>query len=404
MATLYLVLSLPEVHHAPAGVHRGAAIVLEGALSAATKYGANTLLLGDEGFTVEALHVRCAGGGWERRAAGGLVYSAAFHRREQREAARAARARLATLVPAGVPLDDLFPFLAVISSAGGAGVYHHALAGKRGLAYLRFHASPLPVSAGDPGALLSLIESARAPWELARRSINHACWYSKQDPEVEVEVKFTLAEPVDTWSLNLKLHRAILAGELAGFVPELNDEFQVWDFENHMLEVLGPGDERGCVTIIPQSDGRLTLKHKIFDADQEARVERMYRNLAADGADLAAFAARYLGATLRPLPPYRRKRFDVNLESLATGNVYGIFFDLCRLLDDPSAVLVQCEVEYLRTRRLGPIEGVRQELEAVCAFTERFLMENGVAFSRGYYSKLSFLRDYVARRSGVEVG
>ena len=50
------------------------------------------------------------------------------------------------------------------------------------------------------------------------------------------------------------------------------------------------------------------------------------------------------------LPTFRRIRYDVNVESLATGHYYGVFFDRCHLTAQPTVVMCQCEIEYCRSR------------------------------------------------------
>jgi hypothetical protein len=100
---------------------------------------------------------------------------------------------------------------------------------------------------------------------------------------------------------------------------------------------------------------------------------------------------------VRRLPGFRRKRFDCDLESLDSGNAYGIFFDICRTTDGSNALLVQCEVEYLRTRSLAPIVAVEEEFERVCTLTRDFLVRREAVSTEGHYSKLSFTREVALR-------
>lgn len=65
------------------------------------------------------------------------------------------------------------------------------------------------------------------------------------------------------------------------------------------------------------------------------------------------------------------------------------------------AELIQCELEYIRTRSaLRQAEAVvLEELEEVARWLEQFLAAEGLSSERGVYSKLSFLRDAVAGRA-----
>ena len=53
---------------------------------------------------------------------------------------------------------------------------------------------------------------------------------------------------------------------------------------------------------------------------------------------------------------FRCLRYDINLESLSTGHNYSIMFDRCTTAADPVEPLVRCEIEYLRSRTLFPID------------------------------------------------
>ncbi|XBS69135.1 hypothetical protein ABK905_22105 [Acerihabitans sp. KWT182] len=100
------------------------------------------------------------------------------------------------------------------------------------------------------------------------------------------------------------------------------------------------------------------------------------------------------GGEIKRLAPFRRKRFDVNFESLETGNIYGVYFDICRSLDEPSRfAFSQCEVEYCRSRTLFDYSNVMEEFELVCAYVKHFLEQQGMLFEQNLYSKLDFARE-----------
>ena len=83
-------------------------------------------------------------------------------------------------------------------------------------------------------------------------------------------------------------------------------------------------------------------------------------------------------------------RYDVNIESLRTGHLYGIYFDHSRLVDHPEIALVQCELEYIRTRSVLVTDeaDVFDELEQLAQWLEGFLASEGLCTTRGTYSKL----------------
>lgn len=122
--------------------------------------------------------------------------------------------------------------------------------------------------------------------------------------------------------------------------------------------------------------------------------------LLATGAeeipDLEAYLRKRFGVDVVAYPPFQRVRYDINVESLATGHVYGIFFDHSRLVDDPAVAMAQCELEYLRTRSVLAVdpEVIWAELEQIAQWLEGFLGRHGIKTRRGVYSKLSFLRDH----------
>lgn len=190
-------------------------------------------------------------------------------------------------------------------------------------------------------------------------------------------------------------------GELPGFIPEYGDEFQAWDYLNHLFAIPEPAEERGYVSFIPLSVGGYTIKRKWFDEDATRRGEK-YQPAPAGIADLAEHVRVTMGLpAAEQLPTFRRIRYDLNLESLRTGHVFGIFFDHSVILDGPMAELIQGELEYIRTRSaLRQAEAVvLEELEEVATWLEQFLAAEGLSSERGVYSKLSFLRDAVAGRA-----
>ena len=259
--------------------------------------------------------------------------------------------------------------------------------------FVRLHAEPFDDS--------SDAELSRVAAELHRKHSlflnNHQCYYRRLFPGEEIEHKYTLPLETDIWETTLRLYQVVREGDWAGFIPEYADEFQAWDYLNYLFAVPEPPEERGYVSFIPLSTGGYTIKRKWFAEDATRRGEK-YQPAPAGLTDLDAYIRDTLGLTsAQRMPTFRRVRYDLNFESMRTGHVYGIFFDRSMTVDGPAAQLVQCELEYLRTRSILPLEEseVLRELDEVAFRLEGFLAAEGFPTERGVYSKLSFLRDVV---------
>ncbi|MGW4894281.1 hypothetical protein ACWEQL_18710 [Kitasatospora sp. NPDC004240] len=231
---------------------------------------------------------------------------------------------------------------------------------------------------------------------------NHQRYYRKCFSGKELEYKYTLTPPVDSWTLTLELYREVREGALPGYLMEYRDEFQAWDYLNHLFEVTGPGEEeRGYASFIPTTDGKHLLKRKWYAEDAfERRESHTYGLGLADDGGFERYVTEELGVEAVRLPSFRRVRYDINFESARTGHVYGIFFDHCSLVDAREVTLNQCELEYLRSRTaVEPDEAdVLAEMADIARWLEGFLAERGLATERGVYSKRTFLKDAVAAR------
>ncbi|MFI9162059.1 hypothetical protein [Kitasatospora aureofaciens] len=231
---------------------------------------------------------------------------------------------------------------------------------------------------------------------------NHQRYYRKCFPGKELEYKYTLTPPVDAWTLTLELYRDVKGGALPGYLMEYRDEYQAWDYLNHLFEVTGPTeDERGYASFIPTTDGKHLLKRKWYAEDAfERRETHTYGLSLADDGGFERYVTEELKVEAVRLPSFRRVRYDINFESARTGHVYGIFFDHCSLVDARDVTLNQCELEYLRSRTaVEPDEAdVSKEMAEIATWLESFLRERGLNSERGFYSKRTFLKDAVAAR------
>ncbi|MHA3947374.1 hypothetical protein [Cellulomonas bogoriensis] len=259
--------------------------------------------------------------------------------------------------------------------------------------------TPEPTARPD-GAWWPLLETAARLHRAHSLFLNnHQCYYRRLFPGEEIEHKYVLDVGTDVWAATVQLYNALRDGSLPGFVPEHGDEFQGWDYLNHLFEVPGPPQEQGYVSFIPLSTGGYTIKRKWFREDATRRGERHLRE-SGEIPDFTAYARDRFGVDVVALPPFRRVRYDINLESLRTGHLYGVFFDHSRLVDAPDVAMVQCELEYIRSRTVRPCDEqeVLDELDVVARWLEAQLTAAGLDARRGVYSKLSFLRDSVRSR------
>lgn len=398
--TAYLYLANPGDHMAPYSEPTPPLAVLEASVQG-LQYGENGLF-----YTPSATHatrLHHTGGSIPIEPA--VPFDLQFFSAEQRAAARVTAQRLAPVLatadlndePSLVSKDGPFPFVIAVAEAGTLTFYHFCDIAYHGALYLRFHRAAVSAGSLDFTALSAMLAAAY-PDRVARHAIlNDTCWYTRWRGDMEMERKFTFREIPDTWRLIVELYQEILDGRLTGYVPELDRDFQVFDYESHMFEVTGPAEEQGYISFIPQADGLMTVKRKWFVENAEIRRETVTDNVRLALADAEAHACTLApGADLRRLPTFRRKRFDVNFESLRTGNIFGVYFDICRLTDHPDGPhFGQCEVEYCRSRTLQPLHDVIEEFEDVAAYIGDFLTRKRVSFRHDLYSKLDFVRDAV---------
>jgi len=267
--------------------------------------------------------------------------------------------------------------------------------------FLRTTAEPVPVGDDD-----QLLRAALAAHGADPTFVNsHGCCYRKCFGGDEVEYKLTLSGAADIWGLTAAFHELVRRGGMPGFVLEYGDGLQAWDYVNHLFEVVAPEPERGYVSFIPTTDGLCTRKRKWFAEDALVRREEIRPGIPIEGS-MEAHLSEELGVEARRLPSFRRVRYDVNFESVESGHVYGAFFDHSSLLESPRTALVQCEIEYLRSRTLLPPDetAVLPELAVAKERIRAFLTARRQPFEESFYSKLSFLRDVVTGRPAPTAG
>ncbi|WP_454868330.1 hypothetical protein [Pseudomonas farris] len=235
---------------------------------------------------------------------------------------------------------------------------------------------------------------------------NFECFYIKGMPDTELEQKFDIKGEYDYHLLNKLWYAALDSGELKGLAPQLGDEIEHWSYDNDFCKIL-PNAEKmaGYLSIMHWSRLKktnwdqpvVTFKKKLYDEDALERWERNYAGQFIEGTPEESLA-RYFKLPLWTLPSWRRTRYDIACEVLATGNIFMVNFEDSRVRDDrsESGRLQQCEIEYLKTRGTPDEACIYKDLEEVSRQVEAFMSNFGLSAERSNYSKLTFLENYVA--------
>jgi hypothetical protein len=260
------------------------------------------------------------------------------------------------------------------------------------------------------GPLLDEADAVRSVFNhhrLVARRVNNPEWcYQRAFKGLEVEVKFTFASSISLHSEAVDALRALRAGKLPGFVEHPVKAFWPSDRRNRMFDIVGPEDKRGYIsfTDTPQPDVYIE-KLKLYADEALIRHELVTKDVAVSGGDDGAFARHARskhGVDVADLGVFRRTRYDIDFESLTTGNVFGMMFDYCVAEGSEDLTLVQCEVEYLESRTLSELdpEKIQVELYHVIGWLEEHFRGRGLEFEVGFRSKLSFMREAHAALSG----
>ncbi|WP_280454094.1 hypothetical protein [Nocardia brasiliensis] len=224
---------------------------------------------------------------------------------------------------------------------------------------------------------------------------SHECWYFTVDPDIEYEHKITLDPDLDIYTLTRDIKKLIGRGELGRYRSEYRNDFELWQFDNHMFDVTGPAEsDRGYASFIPRLNGGYTVKRKQFAEDGFARIEKkLHYPHELDGTEaMGSYLTDQLNLDARYLGSFHRIRFDDMLESAETGHIYSLMTDRC--VFDHAAVLQQLEIEYINSR--GDARECRPEiiaeLDHLKGWTTQFLAGRGIPARLDYTSKYTFLR------------
>jgi hypothetical protein len=94
------------------------------------------------------------------------------------------------------------------------------------------------------------------------------------------------------------------------------------------------------------------------------------------------------------------------VQSVTIGHYFGIETDEVTLSGAGGGRLRQVEIEYLKTRWHSGMDAasIDGEMNRLTDLLTAFLAKRGIASERGFYSKLSFLRDSLAEETPDSVG
>lgn len=229
---------------------------------------------------------------------------------------------------------------------------------------------------------------------------NHQCCFQKFWPDEELEHKITMLGPVDLHAVAVGLRNLVGTAHLPGTIWDYRDDYQLWDFKNHMFDIIGPPSEAGYVSFIPDSCNTVIVKRKWFTHDSLRRREVRWRGvrIPITTDDFENYVRSHVSGDFRFLGSFLRTRFDSTCEFTRTGNVYGFMVDWCRSLDRPDAPhLYQVEVEYLHSRTLDVTarDAVETELTTLRSATHAYLDRVGINHRPGE-SKLSYMRSLMS--------
>ncbi|PUA41315.1 hypothetical protein C5U62_32595 [Pseudomonas protegens] len=242
---------------------------------------------------------------------------------------------------------------------------------------------------------------------------NWECFYIKGLPDTELEQKFHIEGNFPYFSVCKAWWERVDGRQIPGVVPQLGDEIQYWSYDNHFCEITeNTKGDNGYVSVMQYckrksswDDPLFTFKKKVFNEDALERWERNYENQWLQGDPVTALSE-YFDYPLKRLPDWRRTRLDLACEITETGNLFMVNFEDCRVHGahenaTGNGRLQQCEIEYLKTRGTPDESLIYRDFERITQEVERFMDELGLKYQRTNYSKLTFLREYVAEQPAL---
>lgn len=266
--------------------------------------------------------------------------------------------------------------------------------------FMRLTAEPVRPAAGTGAAgLAELVDLAAEFQNQASRYMgNHLGWYERLHPDRELEYKYQLEPPVNLWAVTGEGYSRISHGGLPGYFAEYGDELKRFDFYSTLYEVAEPEEQIGYVSFARGPAGQWIIKQKTFKEDSFDRGEVIWRQPDLHGGTFEG-EMEHRGLGGRVLGQFRRQSYELHVESARSGHIFTIVVDESTPDFLPGVSMNQCELEYVHTRSCLPPEPevIITEMNEVRDFTAQLLGDLGIGHTATYYSKLSFLRDCLAK-------
>jgi hypothetical protein len=242
--------------------------------------------------------------------------------------------------------------------------------------------------------MAEIMHKGLASIESNRSHLNkHQRYFWNFEPGIEIEHKLTITSDPDIYGLTIHFRNLVGCGPLSQYIWEYGDDFQQWDFDNHLYEIFDPPEEVGYVSFIPNSRGSVGVKRKWFKVDAIERRERKWNDVTLPGTELE-FIKKAFGVKARYLGAFRRTRFDVQMESVATGNIHALMIDRCQFDNQGWPDLCQVEIEYLKSRTLRPSARnlLRAEMRDILEVAKAELDRLGTKYLESPLSKLAYMK------------
>ncbi|MGF6889459.1 hypothetical protein ABIA39_008939 [Nocardia sp. GAS34] len=304
---------------------------------------------------------------------------------------------LTVLVHGNRPVPDAMPLVLLAPDAGGWLVYLPIRLGAEDALFQRVDTIDAVTRRRYPPPPTALAHTLAQLPAYSEMVGSHECWYFTVDPDIEYEHKFTLTPDADIYALARDIKSEIGHGELSRYRAEFHNDFELWQFDNHMFGISGPDEtDHGYASFIPCLNGGYTIKRKQFQHDTFARIERILDcpQGMATIAEMSDYLIGELGLDAGYLGSFDRIRFDDALESSETGHIYSLMADRCTITGTDT-VLQQLEIECINSR--GNTRDCRaeiiDELDHLKNWTQQFLLEQKIPATLDYTSKYTFLRN-----------
>lgn len=305
--------------------------------------------------------------------------------------------------PRATDLSPLAPLMLLRTHAADEHLHTEVLMSARvrtsGLLYVRVARFEHPADIGLSDLVATALAHATALQDRVRMESDGFLTYEEG---VEIEQKITLLDEASIWALTKEMWTALENREFPGFITDPGYELTRWHLVQHNFEVLAPADRSGHYAFQLRPNGKYHLKMKTFPEDALRRSERFRWDVEVPGNDFEAYLTReFPDLRFERLPSFRRTRFDLNVQSVITGHYFGIETDELTLSDAGGQRLRQVEIEYLKTRWHAGMDpsSIDSEMNRLVDLLTAFLAERGITSERGFYSKLSFLRDSLSEQA-----